>query len=84
MFESTSDILKQIALGEDSVLELKAVARKLRNLVAQHEFTTVGEMTISLGVASTSNYDGKENIIRRADSALYQAKGLGRNRVEQG
>lgn len=61
-----------------------AVARKLRNLVAQHEFTTVGEMTISLGVASTSNYDGKENIIRRADSALYQAKGLGRNRVEQG
>ena len=39
-------------------------------------------MTISLGLATQIELDRSiEQIIARADAALYQAKGSGRNRV---
>jgi diguanylate cyclase (GGDEF)-like protein len=40
------------------------------------------EVTMSLGVASSSDYQQVEDMIRAADAALYRAKRAGRNRVE--
>ena len=58
-----------------------AVAEKLRLIVENSAFASV--VTISIGVAQVLPEDsGMESIIKRADEALYVAKGKGRNRVE--
>jgi diguanylate cyclase (GGDEF)-like protein len=39
-------------------------------------------LTISIGVSARQKDDrGLDDILRRADAALYQAKNLGRNRI---
>ena len=39
-------------------------------------------MTISIGLATFRTQDTLEDLIRRADKALYRSKENGRNRVE--
>jgi len=39
-------------------------------------------VTISLGVAERRPGESRDDLIRRADAALYAAKDAGRNRVE--
>jgi diguanylate cyclase (GGDEF)-like protein len=63
-----------------------ALARRLQHQVEAHQFHYRGEtihITISLGVASAGvpNLSNKEELIRRADAALYRAKAGGRNQV---
>lgn len=41
-----------------------------------------GNVTVSIGIATTGAPQSLEEIIREADDALYRAKGNGRNRVE--
>jgi diguanylate cyclase (GGDEF)-like protein len=60
----------------------KALAEKVRERVAEHRFPRVGQVTASLGVASCREDDTAATLLARADAALYQAKKLGRNRVE--
>jgi diguanylate cyclase (GGDEF)-like protein len=61
------------------------IAERLRELVAATPLAADGRevrMTVSVGVAAQSVDDGKwEDILRRADEALYHAKQHGRNRV---
>jgi diguanylate cyclase len=57
-----------------------ASARILRG--ANHE--TVGNITVSLGVASWKPGEALEALIDRADQALYRSKREGRNRVTSG
>lgn len=59
-----------------------AAAEKIREAVERHEFPKVGEVTCSFGVTEFELQDNKNTIVARADSALYRAKGNGRNRVE--
>ncbi len=60
------------------------LADKLCKLVAANEFTTIGHITISLGVAEYHTDETLDQLIGRADSGMYCAKDLGRNRVEIG
>jgi len=65
----------------DNLESAKEIAEQIRSLVAQHFWVHGDAMTCSVGVAEV----GKERVteaIARADEALYQAKHLGRNRVE--
>lgn len=58
--------------------------RMLATSLAATSFTTSGpalKVTLSCGVAEYSAGDTVESLIERADSALYEAKRLGRNRV---
>lgn len=58
------------------------VAEKIRAAVAAQSFADVGRVTISVGVATVeSEQRNKEDIVRLADQALYEAKSQGRNRV---
>lgn len=58
------------------------LAEKLRQTVEKHQFPTVKNVTISLGVAQYIDGETPEEFIIRADMALYKAKENGRNRVE--
>ena len=77
--------------GEEFVLMLPGqgfpeagqLAERLRELVAQNEVPESGaHITISAGVAGLENdSDEIDDLLRRADEALYRAKSEGRNRV---
>ncbi len=57
-------------------------AEKLRSKIESCQFPTVKSCTASFGVACYSMGDKPEQIVARADKALYIAKDNGRNRVE--
>ncbi|HEY5556755.1 diguanylate cyclase [Acetobacterium sp.] len=57
-------------------------AEKLRTLIDKNNFTKAGKITASFGVSAYDGDTSPENIVSRADAALYQAKENGRNRVE--
>ncbi len=72
-----------IILPETEIREAVVFAERIRKAVAT-TWTEVGQMTASIGVASvTAEVGTAEDLIRRSDEALYQAKKLGRNRVCQ-
>jgi diguanylate cyclase (GGDEF)-like protein len=59
-----------------------AISQQLLETVAAQIDDTVGRVTISAGVAIfRGDGDDTHDLLRRADEALYEAKGQGRNRV---
>lgn len=65
----------------------RAVAEQIRAAVAGLRIRKIdgtelaGEVTVSLGVAFAERAEDFENMMHRADAALYSAKRQGRNRV---
>jgi diguanylate cyclase (GGDEF)-like protein len=60
-------------------------AERLRNDIEKHRFSEINHLTCSFGVAEyEADADDVTSLFRRADTALYNAKKLGRNRVETG
>ncbi|MDY0117923.1 MAG: diguanylate cyclase [Sulfurimonadaceae bacterium] len=58
------------------------IAEKIRESVADTEIETVGQVTLSIGVASVQSGDEMHHAIERADKALYLAKHSGKNLVK--
>jgi diguanylate cyclase (GGDEF)-like protein len=58
------------------------LADNLRKIISTTPFESVGEVTISVGVAQINSDIDEDTIIIKADEALYRAKDNGRNRVE--
>ena len=52
----------------------------IESLIVQHEGKTV-RFTTSIGVAARRTGETLDQLIARADAALYEAKRSGRNRV---
>lgn len=57
------------------------LAEKIRQEIENFDFTEVGHKTISLGISSLIDNDEVEDMIKRADDALYKAKNDGRNKT---
>ena len=74
-----------VLLPETGMGESLALAERLREEVASAEIRyreLSARITVSAGVAVSRAEDGLDEILHRADEALYRAKAAGRNRVE--
>jgi two-component system cell cycle response regulator len=74
-----------VLLPETNLEGAMALAEKIR-LAADAQLFGSGHifpLTLSAGVASLTNHESGNDMIARADMALYNAKAQGRNRVEQ-
>jgi diguanylate cyclase (GGDEF)-like protein len=72
-----------IVLAPETALpDAQAVAERIRKAVEEHAFPSVGQVTISLGIAAYRAGDTSTDLIGRAEGAVHRAKEKGRNRVE--
>ncbi len=85
----SSDVIARLG-GEEFVALLpdtdlagaQAIAQILVSAMDERHDPVVGHITVSAGVATLKGSDEKSaDLLRRADAALYEAKGQGRNRV---
>jgi diguanylate cyclase (GGDEF)-like protein len=76
-----------VILPEGDIQSAFNFAERLRKQIESYHFAKEevqpnGKLTISLGVASfPNNADSPKQLINKADAALYNAKGTGRNRT---
>ncbi|MDD2895918.1 MAG: diguanylate cyclase [Aliarcobacter sp.] len=56
------------------------LAEKIRIAIESFKFEEVGYKTISLGISTFEDNDTVESLIKKADTALYEAKNSGRNK----
>lgn len=71
-----------VIILEPATLEkAKDLLKNLRNTIADHKFSQVGTVTISIGFAKIAGKDYPPVILEFADKALYYAKEHGRNCV---
>lgn len=57
------------------------LAEELRKRIAKTDFPVIGLRTCSFGVTAARQGDRLDDLLKRVDEALYQAKAAGRNRV---
>lgn len=71
-----------ILAGHTDLVHARALAERLRVLLARHSFGEAGTITASFGVAAYRDGESVSALMQRADEALYRAKHTDKNRVE--
>jgi diguanylate cyclase (GGDEF)-like protein len=70
-----------VTLQSTSIEQAIVLAESIRKAVEQYKFDIVTSQTVSLGVTQYIVNEDIQELIKRVDTALYQAKEGGRNRV---
>ncbi len=70
-----------LLMPETKLEEAISVANKLRELIQNTHFKVVQNITCSVGVTQFKDDDTIDDVLMRADDALYEAKDSGRNQV---
>ena len=70
-----------IICPETSLKGAEHVARKIQSAISAYDFEGARTLTCSFGISQCRQGDKLENVVARADNALYQAKKEGRNRI---
>ncbi|MCQ8106102.1 GGDEF domain-containing protein [Methylomonas sp. SURF-2] len=73
-----------ILLADTNLESADTIAERVRSDIESHTLAygmDVLNITASLGVSTLKDNDDTESLIKRADTAMYQAKQRGRNRV---
>ena len=84
----SKDIFARIG-GEEFIVLLvnkdcrqaKEKAELIRTTIESYRFDSVNQVTVSLGMVKITEDDTIDTYMKKADSALYQAKSLGRNQL---
>lgn len=71
-------VLIAINVDDKTLFDL---AEKLRYQIEKNTYGSVDKVTISIGATLFRTDDTKDDLLSRADQALYEAKGQGRNRT---
>lgn len=71
-----------ILLPSMSAVAAVETAERLRLEIERSIFEEIGSITVSFGVSELEGIDESEDLLKKADEALYLAKRNGRNRVE--
>ncbi len=77
-----------IIMPNTSTDHAREIAEKIRTTLAnsrlkkKNSSESIGQITVSIGISKLHQGDTAENLIQRADTALYRAKETGRNKVE--
>lgn len=64
--------------------ELKLIVSKIQERLKNADYSPVPSITLSFGLTIAKEEDTKESLLKRVDTALYEAKDKGRNRYEVG
>lgn len=59
----------------------RQLAEKIQSVIERYDFPHIHTLTCSFGISESQEGDRIENVVGRADSALYRAKEEGRNRI---
>ncbi|MEM9771138.1 MAG: GGDEF domain-containing protein [Cyanobacteria bacterium P01_D01_bin.73] len=71
-----------VLLPETNTSAAVQIAENIREYIASRKFGAIEKCTISVGVTTFEHSDSIEDLLKRADQALYIAKNNGRNRTE--
>jgi diguanylate cyclase (GGDEF)-like protein len=68
-------------LPKTSIDEAYKLMDEVRQQISDTEYEGIGSRTVSIGMTEFQSSDSVDDVFRRADEALYEAKGSGKNRI---
>ncbi|HZF69326.1 MAG TPA: diguanylate cyclase [Sulfuricurvum sp.] len=70
-----------LIVTETPIEKAAIVAEQIRKAINTHDFSEPSSVTCSIGIAQMRTGDNATEVVAKADSALYQAKNSGKNKV---
>ena len=68
-----------IVLNNSDLKSSHMIVCKIKDAIEKHDFEKVGKLTVSCGIAQFMEHDNTVSLFEEADSAMYEAKKMGRN-----